>query len=44
MEEGIGLVHVIAYIGVVMLVLVTIVMVAGFVWWLASSIKRHRDR
>lgn len=42
--EGQRLDHVIAYVGVAMLVLVTIFMVVGFVWWLASSIKRHRDR
>jgi hypothetical protein len=36
--------HVVAYVGVAMLVLVTVLMIAGFAWWLASSIKRHRDR
>ena len=43
-SEGCRLDHVVAYVGVAMLVMVTIIMIGGFVWWLASSIKRHRDR
>jgi len=36
--------HVVGYVGVAMLVFVTVVMIAGFAWWLGSSIKRYRDR